>query len=197
MTTSEPARVVHEYLDICSNKLLDEEQLRLHIFGYDMDNMKARCWYETTFPIYTLESEILKIFIARTEILIQTATDAASMVRSCIKESWFKRPGDAKGDTAFLVEAFYNHTEAEFFSSLRQLKEQLKAGEDGKEVWRSWHRTLHHTTLDLFDYWTGRGDFGTVNPRRIAQAHRKLSNWLHGKKLKDKLAVQDDKEKTA
>jgi CRISPR system Cascade subunit CasA len=28
--------------------------LRLWVFGYDMDNMKPRCWYETRFPLYQL-----------------------------------------------------------------------------------------------------------------------------------------------
>ena len=118
LPTSEPARVVRGMTD--GKKLLEGEQLRLHAFGYDMDNMKARCWYDSTFPLYTLKPDILERFTARTETLIQTATDAAGMTRSCIKEAWFKRPGDAKGDTAFLVEAFFSHTEADFYTSLKR-----------------------------------------------------------------------------
>ena len=195
MTTSEPARVVREYVD--AGRKLDGEQLRLCVFGYDMDNMKARCWYETTFPLYTLDGAILERFTAYTDLLIQSATDTASMVRSCIKDAWFKRPGDAKGDTAFLVEAFLNHTETDFYASLKRLKDQLEAGGDGKDVPNAWHAVLKRTALKLFDYWTGRGDFGAVNPRRIAQANRKLNNWLRSKKLKQSLFVSEDKEKAA
>ncbi len=195
LPTCEPARVIRGMTD--GKKLLEGEQLRLHAFGYDMDNMKARCWYDSTFPLYTLKPDILERFTARTETLIQTATDAAGMTRSCIKEAWFKRPGDAKGDTAFLVEAFFSHTESDFYTSLKRLKDQLEAGEDGTKVRQNWHRTLSRAALHLFDYWTARGDFATVNPRRIAQAHRKLNNWLHGKKLKQALAISDDKEKAA
>lgn len=195
METSESAQVIRGYVD--GEKRLEGEQLRLRIFGYDMDNMKARCWYETTFPLYNLDPAILEKFTARTEILIQTATDAAGMVRKCIKEAWFKRPGDARGDTAFLVEAFLSHTEADFYASLNRLKAQLEAGEDGREVTGSWHSVLTRAALRLFDYWTARGDFGAVNPRRIAQAHRKLNNWLYGRKLKQMLAVSTDKEKAA
>ncbi|MCP5410523.1 MAG: type I-E CRISPR-associated protein Cse1/CasA [Chromatiaceae bacterium] len=195
LATSEPAWVVRAIVD--GNKLLAGEQLRLHVFGYDMDNMKARCWYETTFPLYTLDPAILERFTAYTDLLIQSATDTAGMVRSCIKESWFKRPGDAKGDTAFLIEAFFSHTETSFYTSLKRLKDQLETGEDGKEVSSAWHSVLSRTAIQLFDYWTGRGDFGTVNPRRIAQAHRKLNNWLYSKKLKQSLFVNEDKEKAA
>jgi hypothetical protein len=49
--------------------------------------------------------------------------------------------------------------------------------------------------MHLFDYWTARGDFGVVNPRRITQAHRKLRNWLYSNKLKQTLNVIEDKEK--
>ncbi len=191
-----PAKNVREF----HSKKLQEEQLRIRAFGYEMDKKlvaKARCWQETTYPLYTLEPAILEKFTARTETMIQTATDTASMVRSCIKEAWFKRPGDAKGDTAFLVEAFYSHTENHFFISLNRLKEQLKNGEDGTATLQSWHSLLIPAALDLFDYWTSRGDFATINPRRNTQAHRKLRNWLYSKKLKQTLAVSGDKEKAA
>jgi CRISPR system Cascade subunit CasA len=193
LSTSEPARVVREYVE--AEKLLKGEQLRLHVFGYDMDNMKARCWYESIFPLYMLEPSLLEAFTARTEVLIQTATDTANMARSCIKEAWFKRPGDTKGDTAYLVEAFFNHTTDDFYASLSRLKIQLEAGSDGSAVLSDWHDVLTRAAQQLFDYWTARGDFGVVNPRRIAQAHRKLRNWLYSKKLKQILNVIDDKEK--
>jgi CRISPR system Cascade subunit CasA len=188
------AKIIREF----SSKKTHEEQLRIRAFGYEMDKKlvaKARCWYETTFPLYTIDPNVLEAFSARTETLIQSATDTANIVRSCIKEAWFKRPGDAKGDTAYLVEAFFDHTTTDFYASLHRLKDQLETGNDGSAILSDWHRVLIQAALQLFDYWTARGDFGVVNPRRIAQAHRKLRNWLYSKKLKQILNVIDDKEK--
>jgi CRISPR system Cascade subunit CasA len=193
LSTSEPARVVREYVE--AEKLLKGEQLRLQAFGYDMDNMKARCWYETTFPLYMIDRNLLETFTARTEVVIQSATDTANMTRSCIKEAWFKRPGDAKGDTAYLVEAFFNHTTNEFYTCLNRLKTRLETGSDGSDILTEWHAVLIRAAMHLFDYWTARGDFGVVNPRRITQAHRKLRNWLYSNKLKQTLNVIEDKEK--
>ncbi len=191
----QPAQVVSTFL---SYRKLPQEQFRLHTFGYDMDNMKARCWYETTFPLYPLDDAIRETFTQRTKQLIEAATDTAGVTRSCIKEAWFKRPGEAKGDTAFLTEAFFSHTESAFYAHLQQLKQQLKAGKDGKALLEVWHGELKKAALDLFDYWTSRGDFEAVNPRRIAQAHRKLNNWLHGKKLRTQiLELPKHKEKAA
>jgi CRISPR system Cascade subunit CasA len=34
----------------------DLDCLKIWIFGYDMDNMKARCWYESTMPFYHVEA---------------------------------------------------------------------------------------------------------------------------------------------
>ncbi|MES9905178.1 MAG: type I-E CRISPR-associated protein Cse1/CasA [Sedimenticola sp.] len=197
-----PAIIVRKF----HSKKLQEEQLRIRAFGYEMDKKlvaKARCWQETTFPLYTLKPAISVAFTARTETVIQAATDAASMIRSCIKEAWFKRPGDAKGDTSFLKEAFFNHTEKDFYTSLKELQILLEAGEDGKEILHTWHKALTQSSLSLFDYWTTRGDFGAVNPRRIAQAHQKLIDWIYGNKkykntgLPSVLGIQLSKENTA
>lgn len=189
-----PALVVKTF----EKRKLDQEQLRLHTFGYDMDNMKARCWYDTTFPLYSLNEAIHEPFIKRTHAMIDAAVNTANMTRSCIKDAWFKRPGDAKGDTAFLVEAFLSHTENAFFAQLDQLVEQLEAGGEGRASLYSWQTTLSHAALNLFDDWTSRGDFETVNPRRIAEARRKLSGWLYSKsKGLHKLLGITDKEKAA
>jgi CRISPR system Cascade subunit CasA len=161
-----------------------------------MDNMKARCWYETTFPLFYIDEAIREIFTKRTGALVDAASNTANMMRSCIKEAWFKRPGDAKGDTAFLVEAFINHTENRFFTQLKQLIEQLEAGEDGRASLYAWHNVLVRSALELFDFWTDRGDFEAVNPRRIAEARRKLGGWLHSKtKGLHKLLEITDEEK--
>ncbi len=170
-------------------------QLRLWVFGYDMDNMKARCWYETTYPLYLLEEGVRAIFMARAQSLVSAASDVAGYVRSTVKEAWFKRPGDAKGDTSFLIEIFFQHTENNFFDLLRRLRDDLESGGDGIAVLNAWHGILKKGAIELFDYWAARGDVSVTNPRRIAMAHRKLLNLLHAGKIKKLLLLPDKKEK--
>ncbi len=172
-------------------------QLRLWAFGYDMDNMKARCWYETTYPLYCLDADVRAAFIGRTQSLVNAAIEVSKYVRGTIKEAWFKRPGDAKGDTSFLVEAFFQHTEKSFFGRLHRLRNKLLSGDDGISELNAWHAELKHAALELFDYWAARGDVSVVNPRRIAEAHKKLNNLLNAKKLKKLLLLPDRKEKAA
>ncbi len=191
-----PALVVKRYQKIISGFTQKEkEQLRIRTFGYDMDNMKARCWYETTFPLYVLENKNgveLSLYI---NTLTTTATDVASMVRTCIKDAWFRRPGDARGDTSFLQHAFFQHTEKRFFQSVKKLIDSDP--ESGKSILNDWHNHLRKSAYTLFDYWSDNGDFAQSDPKRISKAHTKLKKLLHSKKLLAELQVSLPKKETA
>jgi len=171
-------------------KIVDgwDEQFRLYAFGYDMDNMKARCWYESTFPLFALPESIRLDFILWVQLLTKSASEFAGFVRSCVKESWFKRPADAKGDTSFLVQGFYQHTEKEFYQQVKALIEKMPTGSE-IEVLNAWYYYLKNTALNLFDYWATRGDFTQANPRRVAQARSKLIGLMNNNKIKKQLLV--------
>ena len=164
------------------------EQFRLYAFGYDMDNMKARCWYEATFPLITIPDDIRFEFAKRVQTLTETAAQFAGFIRTCVKEAWFKRPGDAKGDTSFLTQSFYQHTEGAFYQAAKALQCQLTDGTD-QEVLQEWHKTMRKAALELFDYWAARGDFTQANPRRIAAARNKLNGLTYSKKIREALQL--------
>lgn len=165
-----------------------KEQLRLYVFGYDMDNMKARCWYETTFPLLTIPDNIRFEFSTRIQMMTEAASEFAGFVRSCVKDAWFKRPGDAKGDTSFLTQSFYRHTELAFFEAAKQLQNKLQNGTD-TEVLQAWHSTLLKASRELFDYWAARGDIAQANPRRVAVARDKLQKLAYSKTIKAALQL--------
>lgn len=187
------AQVVSRYRSLLADvnpQLEKSRQLQclLSVFGYDMDNMKARCWYETTFPLYTIPADIRLEFSHCVEKLTDSAAEFAGFVRSCVKEAWFKRPGDAKGDTSYLIQSFYQHTERDFFQALEALQQHLP---EQKEiiVLNAWHATLRRAAFALFDYWAARGDISQANPRRVAEARNKLHKLSYGKKIKEALQL--------
>jgi len=165
-----------------------KEQFRLHAFGYDMDNMKARCWYDTTFPLITIPDSIRDSFIKRVQTLTDTANMFAGFVRSTVKEAWFSRPGDAKGDVSFINHSFFQSTEDDFYQALKKLQPKLEDGTD-PEVLHSWHAVLRKTALNLFDYWATRGDISQGNPRRVAVARNKLKKLIYSKNIKEALML--------
>ncbi|OWC08998.1 type I-E CRISPR-associated protein Cse1/CasA, partial [Escherichia coli] len=68
---------------------LKQAKVGLWGFGYDFDNMKARCWYEHHFPLLLnkKEGQIPKLRLAA-----QTASRILSLLRSALKEAWFSDP---------------------------------------------------------------------------------------------------------
>lgn len=179
--TCKPARVVTEF----KNRILQEEQFRIWAFGYDMVDMKPRCWYEIVFPLYLFaDDERRKDFAIRVQELIEAAAMAAGFVRSCVKEAWFRRPGDVRGDTAFITESFLSETEASFFSTLEELFAAMKDEDSGLAVLSNWYGVLCRAAVKLFDDWATRQDWVSVDPKRIADARKKLLRQLNGKKLR-------------
>jgi len=193
--TMHPASVVSLFREDTKRRL-SEEQLRLWAFGYDMDNMKPRCWYETTFPLFVIPDEMVRSeFSKRVQAMVDAAMQVSGFVQTCVKEAWFKRPADVRGDTRFLKEAFFQHTETAFYALLVPLKTAIAQREDS-QVLADWHTLLSREATALFDYWAARGDIAVSNPRRIAQAHQKLGKLLHGRKLLAGLGIKS-KEKAA
>jgi CRISPR system Cascade subunit CasA len=162
-------------------------QLRLWAFGYDMDNMKPRCWYESTLPLYGLadcEGEARQLVESEVSRWLSAAELAALYLRGAVKDAWFG--GNARGDFRQVDASFWGATELTFY---RQLKALIDATRDKADLpplpgRQAWHATLVRTALRLFDgAFVGTGPVERQNPRRIALAHRQLRNSLHGPKL--------------
>jgi len=195
------ARLVRHFLhhrkEIC-------EQTRIFAFGYDMDNMKARCWYETTIPLYLLPEDIRQIFEKRVEQMVTSAEEIADHLRNCVKEAWLdsdpKKNQDRKKKIreklAYIHDAFFEHTHQMFKESLAELPGCIDANEETCVLER-WHAVLCKTALNLFDYWVSSEDIAYVDVRRVAKAHEKLRNLIHGKKLWTSLGINLKKEKVA
>ncbi len=179
-----------------TNRKLESEQLRLLVFGYDMDNMKARCWYESVFPYFSIDSDQLRRdFVVRAQMLVNASIQISGFVQTCIKDAWFKRPGDARGDTTYLKEEFFSQTQSEFYRVLDQLLSALGDGADDL-ILKEWHSYLKKSAMKLFEYWAARNDITVCDPRRIAKAHQKLKNLIYGKKFLFSLGISKRKEKT-
>ncbi len=167
--------------------------LRLWAFGYDMDNMKARCWYESTVPLYGLTDcdahgrSAIQGEVAR---WLSAAELAASYLREAVKEAWFSK--DARGDLSHVDAGFWGRTEAFFYT---QLKALIDAARDSAEVptlalRQGWHAELVDAALHLFEAtFVGAGSVERENPRRIALAHRRLRARLYGPKLKETIGL--------
>ena len=185
-------------------------QFRLWVFGYDMDNMKPRCWYETTFPLYGLteatrstQTQIQNLISNR----IEATEQAVFYLRQAVKQAWFGE-SDLRGDLSFVDKAFWDSTEAAFYQQLNDLIKQART-ETGIDMddanfiialGETWHNVLIKCATKLFDVdIVGAGSIGQQDPRRIAEAYNNLQRNLHGNAIKTtlRLPVTEKKSKPA
>lgn len=178
-----------EYKDIA-------DYARLWCFGYDMDNMKARCWYEYQMPMLKIDSGYRDDFIGFVLSLIQASKDLIPALRGQIKQAWFSRPKDAKGDTSMIDHDFWQATEAEFYKQLSVLAAQpVGTRYMPAEVCGQWVRKLRQAALDVFDHWALEGEAEDLNMKRVIRARLGLAKKLKSiKSLKALDQCADAKE---
>ena len=122
---------------------------QLWVFGYDMDNMKARCWYETMLPLLSTDTEQQDALVHEASLYINAADDTRRALVSCVKQAWFSRPRDAKGDMSAIGNNFWELTEASFYATLQHL---ISGDREGAA--RDWHDALKRECIALFDRYT-------------------------------------------
>src|SRR5690606_11450331 len=96
------AQIVQFYNMERGRELADRGGAALWCFGYDMDNMKARCWYEARFPVFYLAPQQRQNLIDWAGELINAARETVKILRGQVKAAWFRRPGDVKGDMSHI-----------------------------------------------------------------------------------------------
>ncbi len=189
-------------------KYQESGQFRLWVFGYDMDNMKPRCWYETTFPLYSLaeatrttQTQIQNLIANR----IEASEQAVFYLRQAVKQAWFGE-SDLRGDLSFVDKAFWDSTEPDFYQQLNALMKQART-ESGIDMddanfiitsGEAWHKVLIKCATKLFDVdIVGAGAIGQQDPRRIAEAYNGLQRNLKGDAIKTilRLPVSEKKNK--
>lgn len=184
-----PARVVTRFR---VESLDDKKNLRFRLwaFGFDMDNMKPRGWYEGTLPLYHIDDlETRQRFEATSENLVKAAGEFLGNLRSCLKAAWFD-PDDQRSKSndskpfQFLDAALWADTESDFYALLERLRTAPNDATLRQQVYRDWHHLLHQYTLSTFHRQANTSVIAEQNPKRIAQAFRKLKSFNYKKDIK-------------
>jgi len=184
-----PAAVVQAYRSTRSKG----GQVRLRAFGYDMDNMKARCWYEANFPLFDLPeskqspAEVSEAIASIVGPLAAGAESVAQCIRFAVRDAWFGN-GETRGDLGFVEAIFWNRTERHFFVLVERAidlaKEHGRGAYDQSEpLRRGWLNVLRLTARCLFDEIAASGNVEAGNPAKLAVAYRALRRHLDGDTL--------------
>lgn len=157
------------------------EAPRLWAFGFDMDNMKARGWYNSEFPLIRLEPELRDVLLSEIKAMQSLAQEVLWHCRTQIKAAWFDKPADAKGDTSHIDLQFWQRTQGDFFHMVKALLSTT----DGRltpEAASRWLRALSFQTRELFDELALSNLYPDRDMYKKIRARRQLSGWLAGSK---------------
>ena len=178
-----PAKVVQDFMRKKSQYFDFEwgEAPRLWAFGFDMDNMKARGWYNSEFPLINLEPDTRDTLLSEVKVLQNLAQEVLWHCRTQIKAAWFDKPKDAKGDTSFIDLQFWQRTQNLFFSSVLELISTDDCRLTPK-VAKSWLNGLSTQAMDLFDEQVLTNFHPDRDMYKKMQARRYLTGWLFGGK---------------
>ncbi|MBM3518222.1 MAG: type I-E CRISPR-associated protein Cse1/CasA, partial [Alphaproteobacteria bacterium] len=159
------------------------QSFRFHAFGYDMDNMKARCWYDETMPLHVIDASRRNEFEKRIEAIITAAGIAAKAVQRAVKEGLFGPKAEVRGDLGSIGERFWRDTERDFSATVSLLRVQLESGADPTELVLRWRANLGQAAERIFDDTVPMESVGDGAFRRIVEARRTLVRTLRGSKI--------------
>lgn len=185
----QPALIVRSYKKWRCESIGVGEDAQLWVFGYDMDNMKARCWYETTMPVFHVPEQQLTELGYQVPKMIDAASDALKTLKQSLKMAWFKRPKDAKGDISFLDHSFWQQTEHAFYKQLRLIIKQLDDDDAMQITLNEWRKSLHYHAVKIFDEYVLSSLNEDGDMKRIIQARKNLEKWLNASKPMKALKV--------
>ena len=177
---SEKIASCHEYEDI------EVQQLRLWVFGFDMENMKARCYYQTYFPMIDfsgLDDAQQRSLNAYVDQVIKSAELMLSTLKFAVKTAWFGEV-DAAGDLSRVDMAFWNATQQDFFAMMSDLHRSLLAKQPVEAVLNKWFDRLYQISKSLYHH-----NFVAEQQMVCSEPKRVVKGWriLEGLKTKNKI----------
>lgn len=160
------------------------QEFRVHAFGYDMDNMKARGWTETILPAFAADEERRALLLATSRSLVEATSLAASALIVAVKAALFHRPDDAPGDFGQVKLELWAATERHFYEAVRSVADASldpdAAAVRVEDARRGYAPLLERTALDVFDRWCPSGGLDVDALRRRVAARYQLTSALRG-----------------
>ena len=172
-----PAVSVQRYMDRCRLIGLKPGKtwMRLHVFGYDMDNMKARSWLDRVMPVvFPTQDKQQQQYGPCIIRMIELADHFASTLRQQYMLATSRLGKKAHGNFAFVKDRFWAESESIF----TEHADALAGGADQHLQMEAYLVTLANFTVSLFDQLTAIRAIETANPEQTMSARRDLIRFI-------------------
>ena len=188
----DPAPVVRAWPDRAHHA----PDARFAVFGYDMDNMKARAWVEKEIPLWRFDDPDIREWCTHfVNLGIAGANTVARLLTGAVKGALHERPKEAPGDYSFIAERFYRSTEGAFQSALdvalALAKENPDADDPTAEARERWVPVMASAALRLFDEYAPDYGLEDRNMHRHVKARFLLVSALRGQGKAGKALFED------
>lgn len=173
----QPAACVRRWREELSIEVDGAPAMRLRAFGYDMDNMKARCWYDSEMPrLPAADATTREILDADVATLVTAAQEAATSIARQVKAALAVPP-----DAAAIEEQFWRETEPIFASILSALGGTLEDRDAVAAIRLSWRDTLRWEAMRAFDAAVDPATVLIKNMARVVKARTDLLRAFSGR----------------
>lgn len=189
----QPASVVRVYFE--ERRFEKESRQRLWAFGFEMDNMKARCWHAahtplvaTEFPSTTASHE----FTAIVSALVDASEEVRYTLAKQIRNALFPEGTEVRGDlVGHISQQFWTETNSGFFTTVRDLYDAVRSEHMHGEIRENWLRILHAAARAIFESHSQlSGEFATTDVERVSRAWNGLIRFTSPNNRKLRMALQ-------
>jgi CRISPR system Cascade subunit CasA len=178
-----PAAVVPAYARRVGQR--EARTARLHVFGYDMDNMKARGWTESIVPLFLVDDEARRRRMRETAEQLAEATGvAAAALLYAAKAARYQNPKEASGDIGHVRAELWDGTETAFYRTMERLAEPRLEIDDveplADTLRAEFREVLRDEALAVFDRWCPTPGLAPEALRRRVLARHDLNSTMNG-----------------
>jgi CRISPR system Cascade subunit CasA len=188
----EPALVVTAFTR--RGPLVRVTRPRIHAFGYDVDNMKARGWVDASLPGVAIDDPVTrKLLYDTASALVDGAGHAATALFVAVRETLFQSGENAAGDIGEVKYEMWDATEAAFYDAIGRIADPgldhfTAANEESIRLKREFLTRLEEAAFTVFDRWCPPDALKPGVLRRRVSARYNLGSALRGySKLGEKL----------
>lgn len=189
--TKVPARIVSTITEILYGNS-DYTDLKIHVFGYCMDNAKAKYWQEGTLPTILIDEEIRSSFTKEVYDIVSGASDILFILISRIKDGYSRDSRNMKGEFTDVRVSFWHSTEVAFYSALNRLPEAITLDSqrdddlhpETDKVKIKWLLEVKKVCLSLFKERVMFPLCGEADPSLVVNAELELQNLISTKNPK-------------
>ena len=195
----EPSEVVHLFQRSRWSTIQDSlpRNPMVWAFGYDMDNMKARCWYEGSMPLIHVKESYRRPFESSVTQIVKTADYINANLRRAIIKAVYPEKSEQKNELTVASSRFWHATEDLFYSTQYDLLHTIKANGDTASVKLEWLKLANQTTQSVFEDYAQIRRIDEGDPKRIIHAYRDLRrfNSPKSKKVREILGLPQEKRR--